>query len=280
MKTYDCEATLTDSQVLDFCRNGFLMLEGVVPDDVNRRSTEFCDEHPEMEPTAILNEDWFHENVTINPVAAGAIRSLLGKNFHLPVLMSNHRVECPAGETGGWHVDGNFDFQPKLDYLQVFYYPQETPPEMGPTAIVPGTHLVKNIARGMSHYGQIRNANPTASPAGSIFLTTYQIWHRRTPSTASGIRNNLKYFYWRTQPSCRDWVVEPDFDFATADYRSPAGGLVDQFRDCMRVAEMFCRLCGREDIYQNLGGQSWPLPADRLADPYGFPAELNQELNR
>ena len=29
---YDCEATLTDQQVIEFCRNGYLMLEAVVPE--------------------------------------------------------------------------------------------------------------------------------------------------------------------------------------------------------------------------------------------------------
>ena len=29
MKTYDCEPTLTDSQVVEFCTNGYLMLEGL-----------------------------------------------------------------------------------------------------------------------------------------------------------------------------------------------------------------------------------------------------------
>ena len=36
-KTYDCKPTLTDTEVLEFCKNGYLMLEGVVPDEVNRR---------------------------------------------------------------------------------------------------------------------------------------------------------------------------------------------------------------------------------------------------
>ena len=35
MKTRRCEPTLTDTQVLKFCRNGFLLLEGVVPDETN-----------------------------------------------------------------------------------------------------------------------------------------------------------------------------------------------------------------------------------------------------
>ncbi|MDP6116648.1 MAG: phytanoyl-CoA dioxygenase family protein [Planctomycetota bacterium] len=273
MTTYDCAPTLTDSEVLEFCKNGYLMLEGVVPEEVNRRTLEYVDAQPQMEPTEILKEAWFHDNVTINPVAAGAVRSLLGKDFHLPILMSNHRIKCPAGSQG-WHVDGNFDFKLVLPYLQVFYYPQETPAENGPTEVVPGSHLVKNIARGMQHYDRIGAARATAAPAGSIFLTAYQIWHRRSRSTADGVRNLLKYFYWRTQAPTRDWIVEPDFDPATANYETPADQMSDQFRGCNRVAELFTWLCGKGEHFQNLGGQSWPLPAHRLGTSYGYPTEL------
>jgi hypothetical protein len=33
MRTHDCEATLTDSEMMDFCREGYLVLEAVVPED-------------------------------------------------------------------------------------------------------------------------------------------------------------------------------------------------------------------------------------------------------
>ncbi|MDP7130580.1 MAG: hypothetical protein QF437_08835, partial [Planctomycetota bacterium] len=140
--------------------------------------------------------------------------------------------------------------------------------------VVPGSHLVKNIARGMQHYDRIGAARATAAPAGSIFLTAYQIWHRRSRSTADGVRNLLKYFYWRTQAPTRDWIVEPDFDPATANYETPADQMSDQFRGCNRVAELFTWLCGKGEHFQNLGGQSWPLPAHRLGTSYGYPTEL------
>ena len=34
--TVDGESTLTDSQVLEFCREGYLLLKGVVADEINR----------------------------------------------------------------------------------------------------------------------------------------------------------------------------------------------------------------------------------------------------
>src|SRR5579862_6913614 len=133
---FDCPPTLTDTQVIDFCINGFLLLKGVVADDVNKRSTEYLKSHTSSEPTEILTEDWFVDGVIKNPQAAGAVRSLLGPNFKLPVVMSNHAVMCPSPAAHGWHRDGGSIYTPRLDYLQVFYYPQDTPLEMGPTEVL------------------------------------------------------------------------------------------------------------------------------------------------
>ena len=44
METYDCKPTLNDSEVLEVCKNGFLMLEGVVSD--TSRSELVCREYP------------------------------------------------------------------------------------------------------------------------------------------------------------------------------------------------------------------------------------------
>lgn len=271
---FDCEASLTDSQVLDFCKNGYLLLEGVVPNQINQRVREYLEDDSYYEPTSILNENWFLKEVIQNKEAAGAIRSLLGSNFHTPVLMSNHRVTGPFPATSGWHVDGNSFWGPELKYLQVFYYPQDTPIEVGPTEVVPGSHLIHNKARFMSHLNVIRGAVSTAAPEGSIFLTAYQIWHRRGGSTTETLRNMLKYFYWRTVPPKRDWIQEPDFDLSSVNYGGPSSDFVEQFRGDCKTAEMFLWLCGQHESFQNFGGQSWPLPGHRNDIAYGFPQEL------
>lgn len=272
-KCHDCKATLTDSQVLEFCKNGYMLFKGVVPEEINRKTTQYCDQDDYYEPTGILNEGWFIDNVILNRVVAGAVRSLLGRDFHLPILMSNHRMKAPYPQHT-WHVDGNFDFGHELKYLQVFYYPQDTPLEMGPTQILPGSHLVRNKAHFMAHLGGIAGKVSATAPAGSIFITAYQIWHRRGRATAEGMRNMLKYFYWRTTPPHRDWNIEKDFDFARVDYASPIEPLVEQFSSDIKVAKMFLWLCGEYEKFQNLGGQSWPLPAHRNDTPYGYPDGL------
>ena len=278
MRTSDCAPTLTDAQVIEFCANGFVMLEGIVPDDINRRTLDFVDAHPTNQPFEIMDEDWFVDGVILHPQAAGAVRSLLRKDFALPNLMSNHRVECP-GPAQEWHTDGGSRYRPGLDYLQVFYYPQDCPRDMGPTELLPGSHFLYSGQRSKAHYGSIKGSHHAVAPAGSIFLTVYSIWHRRSASTGTGIRNNLKYNYWRTVPPQRDWIIEPDFKVEFAEFWGPEPSYREQFRDCRDASGLYAWLCGKYDDYELMGGQGWPLGRGHtwIGGPYGVPVALLED---
>ena len=278
----DCAPTLSDQDIIDFCRNGYLLLEGVVPDDVNRNVVRFLDEFDDTyEPTPIMEQEWFVDDVLMNPQAAGAVRSLLGRDFSLPVIISNHRGVLPV-ERQDWHRDGGSIYTPKLEYLQVFYYPQDCPPEFGPTEVVPGSHFLHIKNSLMRNYGHIPRAVSTTAPAGSIFLTVYSIWHRRTKATAEAtpentFRNLLKYNYWRTAPPERDWKVDPGFDASTVDFNISAP--CEQFQGAIAAGEMFSWLCGFEDQYEKRGGQCWPIVSTVRdgVEQMGLPAGLRKD---
>ena len=80
-QTYDCEPTLTDQQVIEFCQKGFIILEAVVPDEVNRRVSDFLDEHTHLEPVEILAEDWFVEGCPQKPAGGGCGAVASGKKL-------------------------------------------------------------------------------------------------------------------------------------------------------------------------------------------------------
>ena len=52
-RTFDCEPTLTDSQVLQFCREGHLTFPGVVPDEINQRACDWLDGKIPADPSHI-----------------------------------------------------------------------------------------------------------------------------------------------------------------------------------------------------------------------------------
>lgn len=49
--TFDCEPTMTDSEVLGFCRDGCLLLRGAVPDEINRRACDWLDGKNQIRPS-------------------------------------------------------------------------------------------------------------------------------------------------------------------------------------------------------------------------------------
>ncbi len=274
---YDCEPTLNDQQVFNFCRQGYLMLEGVVDDDVNRRMLAFVEEHTEHQPLELLTEDWFVEGVFKNPQAAGAVRSLLGADFKLPQTLCNHRADCPLPPQH-WHRDGGSIYSRRLDYLQVFYYPQDTPRALGPTELIPGSHFMRSKANYMGHIRSVKLVKSTAAPAGTIFITAYPIWHRKGRSTASGIRHLFKYNYWRTAEPRRDWIIEPEYDFSWPDMANEPH--FEQFKCGIAAAEMFSWLCG--ESYEHVGGTGWPCEApvkSELCDQEGLPSGLRRYAN-
>lgn len=270
MRTHDCPATLTDTEVLEFCKQGYLMLPGVVAEETNQRTLEYLRAHTSHEPTEIIEVDWFRDEVLLNPAVAGAVRSLLGPNFALPNLMSSHRMETPA-PSQNWHRDGGSAYTHELHYLQVFYLPQACTDAMGPTEVLPGSHFLFSSSPTMGHYGAIKGAVKTSAPAGSVFLTVYSIWHRRGLSHVKSVRQLLKFNYWRTAPPNRDWRMEDGFDIANAPYGLEGPTFRPQFRDSQDAARMFFWLCGWNDRFQTMGGQGWPMPGKFDSRPFGYP---------
>lgn len=263
-KKMDFAPTLTDSEVIDFCRNGYLMLPGVVPDEINKEVVNYLERKDNSyEPTPMMEESFFVDGVLMNSEAAGAIRSLLGHDFTLPLIISNHRGQLPFDKPQTWHRDGGTIYTPALEYLQVFYYPEECTDAMGPTVLLPGSHFMRNKAPMMAHLGSIQGTVSTAAPAGTIFLTVYGIWHRRARATSgptgkSMYRNLLKYNYWRTTPPQRDWLKQNEIDFNTINF-NPEAGVFEQFQGALAAARMFAWLCGAENEYKKRGGQNWPI---------------------
>ena len=277
-RTFDCDPTLNDSQVLEFCRDGFLLLKGVVPDEINERTCDWLEGKipanplyiPEgmserdlerirstHEPSTIFLEDWFIEHVLLNVELVGVMRSLLGRNVGLPVIASHHGVECPQ-PAQSWHQDADRIFGPELNFLEVFYFPQDTPLELGPTELVPQTHIRQIADRDQEEGGVFAEG-----PAGTLGIHHQSILHRRGKSTADGLRHMLKYNYWRTTPPRKDWLVDADFDPASAYY---GGHGVARY-----VAHMYYWLCGKGNDYRIIGGQAWPWRTEnQIGVSYGY----------
>jgi ectoine hydroxylase-related dioxygenase (phytanoyl-CoA dioxygenase family) len=240
---------MNDHDVLDFCRNGYIMLEGVVPDDINDRVMEYCDQYAGASGEIPIAEPWLVSAVTLNPALAGVLRSLLGRDFAYLDRAATHRSNgAQPGQR--WHRDGGAVHGPRVDCLMGFYLPQETTLEMGPTEVLPGSHHLFQIPQYMAHYSRIRGSTYACAPAGSIFVTHYAIWHRRSSSTSSQVRNLLKFWYLRTTPPQRDWQRCDDFTLEQA-FHLPGGHSFGREGHLVRnqAVEMLYWLSGEHDVY-------------------------------
>ena len=87
----DIEPAMTDLDVLDFCKSGLFVLEGVIPDGTNRWIYEYINQEGN-DSQKLVEEERFIEEVLHHPEVAGVTRSLLGERFQLPDWMANHRL--------------------------------------------------------------------------------------------------------------------------------------------------------------------------------------------
>lgn len=126
-------------------------------------------------------ESWPHERVPANilsdPVVLEAVKALLGPNAGPDVCRHVH--ENPLPEDGPWHQDDyDGDPWPEGDWAILFYFPQDTPPEMGGTGI---------LIDGQEVIG--------AGPAGTCLLARGDVLHRARANTTGRQRFMLKYLF-------------------------------------------------------------------------------------
>ena len=85
-RAHDCTPTLTDSEVADFrnfCRDGVMSFEGVVPEHINHRCRDFLDASSAAagiqgsgigEPVELFAEAWFVDTRGQRPAVPGGCR--------------------------------------------------------------------------------------------------------------------------------------------------------------------------------------------------------------
>ncbi|NKB69771.1 MAG: phytanoyl-CoA dioxygenase [Candidatus Latescibacteria bacterium] len=130
----------------------------------------------------------------------GALRSIIGDNYYLQP--HRHPHYNPAGSKGqNLHQDGGRRWSHRTRRLLAFYYPQDTPVERGPTGIVSGSHYF-NTPQG------VRAEAETAltSPAGTVTIVNYDLWHRGMPNLTDDNRYMVKFLFARmSEPRAPSW---------------------------------------------------------------------------
>ena len=162
------------------------------------------------------HESKFIREVFEQPAIAGAVSSLVGSEPG--VDMSMPQIVPPwFPDSQNWHFDSVPEVRDPAFDIICFYYPQDTPPEMGATLVLPGSHLRTLVDQGsLAHYRNIAGQRRLVCRAGSVAIAHGRLWHCGQPNHTGEQRAMFKIWL-RARESqrglfntadCRDEAVE------------------------------------------------------------------------
>jgi hypothetical protein len=170
------EHLLTAAQMAQFVRDGYLLFEAFVPQEMN--AAVYADQeagkgHWQTSEAIRAVFDW-------EPVK-GILQSLVGEN---PVYDHSalHIVRPNQREAQAWHADSIIDARPYAFDMQAMYFSHDCPKEMGPTLILPGSHLRRTSHLSISRYKNIVGQKQFICKAGTIAFLHQGIWHCAQPN--------------------------------------------------------------------------------------------------
>ncbi len=163
-------------QMASFANEGVLLCADMVPQELNRAV------HEDEKNLARRGYEFWDESTVLRevfnlPQVQGAIQSFVGAN---PIYDHSflHFVAPGNLKRQNWHVDsGTFNTNPFHFDIQAFYFAHDTPIEMGPTLVLPGSHLRRATYWNIGRYKNIAGQRPMVAKAGSIAFMHQDIWH-------------------------------------------------------------------------------------------------------
>ena len=223
------------------------------------------------------------------PEVAGALTSILGEGY----VMLPHRhchlnapvAPLPDGRRGITmvpHRDGQAGcHKPRHRVPQwalLFYYPQECPDRQGPTALIPGTHLLPRLTteldlemplavdRGAgggyrlpANYVQ-REVTSLACGLGAVSIMHFDLGHSVLTNVAEEMRYGHKFVFMRTeQPARPSWANrEPYWRPPNATRRHGGNEIAWTY--------VWNWMAGAGDLFRRASGVSAAPPPDNIAE--------------
>ena len=270
------EYLLNDDQVADFVINGYHIVEPAFPPDFHSQVYDALEALPTNPGDEINRAVPALDEVYSHPRVAGALASLLGHDYRMAAHRHCHRNH-PGTRSQQWHqdslmiptlADGHGRVPDHVKSVLAMYYPQDVEPNMGPTALIPGSHLFKAATDRNASHGNFRDQIVATLKAGSVLILHYDIWHAGTANTSNTVRYMVKYLFEResesTEPgwnhdSSNDTRIfeRLERDEAAAIQRSLVGK-----RNYLRTA-MWNNLAGNAALeyeYRDKWAGAWPQP--------------------
>ena len=197
---------LTDDQMRYFIVNGYIIINTDLPASFHNfiyERTETVFEKEGNPGNNLLPRIPEIQTVFDDKWVIGGLISVLGEDYYMQPHRHPH-FNRPKSEGQRMHQDGGRRWSHHTRRLLVFYYPQDTPIELGPTGIVPGSHYY-NTPDGAT----VSNELPVCGKAGTVAIVNYDLWHRGMPNRTEVNRYMMKFLFARmSEPQSPSWNNE------------------------------------------------------------------------
>jgi hypothetical protein len=214
---------LTDDEVASFIISGYHVVQPNLRAGLNQEIYDALEALPSNPGDAVIDEVPQLNEVWNSPKVVGSLTSLIGPDYEMFPHRHCHR-NAPGTPSQQIHQDnlndlridgGQVRLPDRVDLVLAMYYPQDVERNMGPTCILPGTHVLKALPERMASQGNFRDQYIASVPAGSVVILHYDIWHAGTANTSERVRYMLKFLFQRTtNPSVPSWNHDPANDIA------------------------------------------------------------------
>ncbi len=202
----DQEYRLSDAQMAQFIVNGYVTITPDLPAEFH---AEVFAKHEEAFAAEgnpgnnLLPRIPLLRQVFEDPLTVGVLQSVVGEDYYLQPHRHPH-YNPPKSEGQHMHQDSSKRWSHRTRYLLAFYYPQDVPLERGPSGIVPGSHFF-NTPEGARSTEEM----PLVTPAGTVTIANYELWHRAMPNTSDHNRYMDKFLFARmSEPQASSWRNE------------------------------------------------------------------------
>ena len=215
---------LTDAQMRDFIVNGYLTIKTDLPrslhETIYRKTQEYTAKEGNL-GNNILPRVPELQAVFEDPAVRGAFTSILGENYAMHSHRHPHR-NTPHSDGQGFHKDSYWGYQKvrhhRPRWAMAFYYPQDSPLKIGPSAVLPGTQyydtrITKNNEGELALSGE----------AGTLTVIHFDLWHRAMANLTDKTRYMMKFQFIRMDPPQKpEWnVTDPHWKLGDSDQETP-----------------------------------------------------------
>jgi len=216
-----------------FAGQGYLRLDGVVPDALNQQFLDDIGHVSEHEIGSAIDHygrimgrsaipvvgagtpltDAYPQGSALArilelPQVAGAIESLVGgdcvlDHHFLHITFPPHLLEKPAPAQHN-HQDSTVDPRQAFD-VQIMYFPHAVTENMGGTRFIPGTHLRVVSETAIARYQNVLGQQKMVCPAGTLLFVHHGIWHGGGANRSDRMRYMFKIRLAPQRPQQRLW---------------------------------------------------------------------------